>query len=153
MDPNRHANPRAFDPSRYMHDLTASSESAQNPDVSKRDHFTFGAGRRVCSGMHVVDRSLFLVIARLVWAFDFGRAVDEKGKEIVPDQDDLVGGLLVQPRPFKLRITPRSEARAGKVREAWEGCKELLDEEEQWKDAPMGMPYTTYEMDTGGEGV
>ncbi|KAK4107197.1 cytochrome P450 [Canariomyces notabilis] len=153
MDPNRHANPRSFDPSRYMDDFTSSSESAQNPDVSKRDHFTFGAGRRVCSGMHVVDRSLFLVIARLVWAFDFGRAVDENGREIVPDQDDLVGGLLVQPRPFKMRITPRSEARAAKVREAWEGCKKLLDEEEQWRGVPIGMPYTTYEMDTGGEGV
>ncbi|GAB1318300.1 Fumitremorgin C synthase [Madurella fahalii] len=148
MNPHRHPNPRVFDPSRYMNDFAGSSESAQSADVSKRDHFTFGAGRRICEGMHVVDRSMFLAIARLVWAFDFSTAVDEDGNEIIPNQDDLIGGFLMQPRPFPLKITPRSELRAAKVREAWGECMALLDEEEQWKEVPAGMPFTTYKSDT-----
>lgn len=147
MDPNRHPNPRVFDPSRYMNDFAGSSESAQSADVSKRDHFTFGAGRRICEGMHVVDRSMFLAIARLMWAFDFSTAVDDDGNEIIPDQDNLVGGFLVQPHPFPVKITPRSELRAAKVREAWGECLALLDEEEQWKEVPAGMPFTTYRSD------
>lgn len=142
MDPNRHANPRVFDPSRYINDLSSSSESAQNADASKRDHFVFGAGRRICQGMHVVDRTLFLFIARLLWAFDISKAVDGDGNELTPDQDDLVGGFLMQPRRFPVKITPRSESRAATVRKAWAACQELLDEEQQWKETPAGMPFT-----------
>ncbi|KAK4149476.1 O-methylsterigmatocystin oxidoreductase [Chaetomidium leptoderma] len=145
MDPRRHLDPRTFDPSRYEHDSTTSSESTQSPDVSKRDHFGFGAGRRVCEGMHFVDRSMFLVIARLMWAFDMSKAVDADGNEITPDQDDLVGGILMQPRPFPMKITPRSESRAAKVREAWAECQALLDKEQQWRQTPKGMPFTDYE--------
>ncbi|KAH6621612.1 cytochrome P450 [Chaetomium sp. MPI-SDFR-AT-0129] len=147
MDEKRHPNPRVFDPSRYINDFKNSTESTQSPDVSKRDHFSFGVGRRVCEGMHVVDRSMFLVIARLMWAFDIRPATDTDGKEVLPDQDDLVGGFLVQPRPFPVVIKPRSEARAAKVREAWAECRALLDEEQQWKEIPKGMPFTTYEVD------
>jgi cytochrome P450 len=144
MDPWRYPNPRAFDPARYLHDSTSSAESAQNRDVSQRDHFTFGAGRRVCEGMHVVDRSMFLVIARLMWAFDISKAVNADGVEITPDQDDLVGGFLMQPRPFPVKIKPRSEWRAAKVREAWASCQALLDQGQQWKQVPEGIPFTMY---------
>ncbi|KAK3948433.1 cytochrome P450 [Pseudoneurospora amorphoporcata] len=46
--------------------------------------YTFGAGRRICQGLHVADDFLFLSIARLMWAFNFDRAIDpQTGKEIV----------------------------------------------------------------------
>jgi cytochrome P450 len=153
MDPSRHENPRAFDPSRYLQDSTNSVESTQSPDASQRDHFSFGVGRRVCQGMHVADRSMFLVIARLMWAFDISKAVDADGNEITPDQDDLVGGFLMQPRVFPVRITPRSELRAAKVREAWAKRQELLDGELQWKEVPKGMPFIRYEKGGSEEKV
>jgi len=142
MDPARYRNPRAFDPSRYLDDLASSSESALKPDASERDQFGFGAGRRICEGMHVVDRALFLFIARLMWAFDLSVAADAEGNKMTPDPDDLVGGFLVQPRPFPLKITPRSESRAATVREEWTVCQGLLDEEQQWRQTPAGMPFT-----------
>lgn len=138
MDPKRFANPRAFDPSRYEGDYQTSSEAAMNGDASKRDHFVFGAGRRLCQGMHIADRSLFLVIARLLWAFNLERAVDARGQEIVPDADELIQGFLVQPKPFPARITPRSERHAGLVRKEWEDCQDLLDDEKQWREIPEG---------------
>lgn len=141
MDANRFKNPRAFDPSRYEGDNQTSAEAAMNPDPSQRDHFVFGAGRRVCQGMHIADRSLFLSISRLLWAFDFEKAIDDQGREIVPDENDLFGGFLVQPSPFPAKITPRSEKHAQAIRQEWNECQTLLDGSKQWKEVPKGMVF------------
>ncbi|KAL2176116.1 cytochrome P450 [Thermothelomyces heterothallicus CBS 202.75] len=120
-DEKRYKNPRAFEPSRYMDDTTTSSESALGLDPTKRDHFGFGAGRCICEGMHVVDAD---------------------GNDIIPNQDDLIGNFLRQPRPFPLRVKPRSESRAAAVCQAWKDAQELLDQDQQWKETPEGMPFT-----------
>lgn len=141
MDANRFKNPRAFDPSRYEGDNQTSAEATMNSDPSQRDHFVFGAGRRVCQGMHIADRSLFLSISRLLWAFNFEKAIDGQGREIMVDEEDLTDGLLVQPSPFLAKITPRSEKHAQAIREEWAGCQALLDEGKQWKEVPKGMAF------------
>lgn len=118
-DEKRYKHPHTFNPNRFMHDIQTSSKAALNPNVAERDHYTFGAGRRICQGLHVADDFLFLGIARLMWAFNFDQAIDpQTGKEIVPDRLDLIGGLLGQPAPFKINIRPRSEKRAQMVRDA-----------------------------------
>lgn len=144
MDANRFKNPRAFDPSRYEGDNQTSAEAAMNSDPSQRDHFVFGAGRRVCQGMHIADRSLFLSISRLLWAFDFERAVHAQGREIIPDQEDLTEGFLVQPSPFLAKMTPRSEKHAQAIRKEWDDCQMLLDESKQWKEVPKGMVFKSH---------
>lgn len=144
MDPQRHPNPRAFDPSRYAEDLQTASECCSNPDASKRDQFVFGAGRRVCQGMHIAERSLFLGISRMLWAFRFEKATDANGAKITPDMDDLTEGLFVFPRPFPARITPRSVMHARRIRSEWADCQPLLDENMQWRKVPEGMAFSTY---------
>ncbi|KAI1773434.1 cytochrome P450 [Hypoxylon cercidicola] len=147
-DPKRHADPRRFDPSRWAHDSQTSAEAAMNSDASKRDHFLFGAGRRLCQGMHIADRSLFLAMSRMLWAFDFEKAVDEgTGQEIVPDMEELVpeNGLLVQPKPFQANIKPRSEWKANQVREEWHKMRKLLDNDMQWETVPEGLIWRDYE--------
>ncbi|KAI1487972.1 cytochrome P450 [Biscogniauxia mediterranea] len=145
-DPNRHPNPRRFDPTRWAHDSQTSAEAANNRDPTKRDHFVFGAGRRLCQGMHIADRSLFLAISRLLWAFDFKRPIDQTtGQEIIPDMNDLSEGLFVQPRPFGAVITPRNEYKARRVRDEWKKMTELLDDEMQWKNVPEGLIWRDYE--------
>jgi hypothetical protein len=71
MDPTRYPEPRNFNPDGYKDDYQTATDAASNPDVQFRDHFTFGAGQRICQGMHVAEHSLFLGIARIIWAFDF----------------------------------------------------------------------------------
>jgi len=144
MDPIRHPHPRHFDPSRYATDLQTAGEAASNPDVSKRDHFVFGAGRRICQGMHIAERSLFLAISRMLWAFHFAKAHDAEGYAITPDISKLTQGLFVLPEPFPASIVPRSERHAERVRREWKGCAELLDENKQWKEVPRGMAFSTY---------
>ncbi|KAI1103168.1 putative cytochrome P450 [Jackrogersella minutella] len=147
-DPQRHPDPRRFDPTRWAGDCQTSVEAANNSEVSKRDHFLFGAGRRLCQGMHIADRSLFLAMSRLLWAFDFERAIDENtGEEIIPDMEILVpdNGMFVQPKPFKMRIKPRSEWKAQRIREEWSKVTELLDDEMQWKTVPEDLIWRDYE--------
>lgn len=145
MDPKRHPNPSVFDPERYIDDNTTSQESSQQRDVSKRDNFLFGVGRRICQGMHIADRSMFLAISRLLWAFRMEVTLDQDGKPITPDPTKLIPGMLVQPEPFPAAITPRSQQHADTIRKEWAEALELLDGEDQWREIPKGMPLSTYE--------
>lgn len=154
-DPGRYGpgDPRAFDPSRFEGDGRTSAEAAAagaegggpgGPGgPGGRDQWTFGAGRRVCPGMHVADRSLFLGVARLLWGFDLERAPDGRGGEVTPDPDDLTQGLVVAQKPFPSRITPRSNKHAQVIREEWEACQALLDEDKQWREIPDGKFFAS----------
>ncbi|KAH8161465.1 hypothetical protein CIB48_g6781 [Xylaria polymorpha] len=145
--------PRRFDPNRWAHDNQTSAEAAKNKDASKRDQFGFGAGRRLCQGMHIADRNLFLAMSRLLWAFDFRRPVDPStGKEIVPDMADLTDGLIVCPKDFNADIKPRSEAKAEAIRREWSKMTELLDDELQWQTVPEGLAWRDYEPDEPNAG-
>ncbi|KAK2798791.1 hypothetical protein FQN51_007467 [Onygenales sp. PD_10] len=139
MDENIYPNPRTFDPTRYEHDFQTAFEATCNPDVSKRDHFGFGAGRRICPGMHVAERSLYIGISRLLWGFNIEKALDENGNEIVPDSNKIKDGLLAMPEPFPAKITPRSERHAQIIREEWHKCQGLLDQDMQWNEVPADM--------------
>ncbi|OQV03623.1 hypothetical protein CLAIMM_08642 [Cladophialophora immunda] len=138
MDPQRHPDPRRFNPDRYQDDHHGLYDSAASPDASKRDNFTFGAGRRICQGIHVAERSLFLGMSRMLWAFRFEPTTDDRGRPIVPDPDELTQGFVCMPVEFPCQITPRSQARAEMVRREWEDAeRECLDgETKQWKTVP-----------------
>ncbi|KAL2133003.1 hypothetical protein VTI74DRAFT_3041 [Chaetomium olivicolor] len=141
MDPARAPEPRRFNPDRYKDDFQSLADAAANPDASKRDQFTFGAGRRICPGIHVAERSLFLGVSRMLWAFDITPATDKDGNPIIPDQEKLTQGFVCQPEEFKLKITPRSEAHKQRVIEEWRTAeKECLDTvTKQWKVSPLGV--------------
>jgi cytochrome P450 len=126
-DPQRHLDPRRFDPSRYAGDNQRAAEAANNPIASKRDHFVFGAGRHLCQGMHIAGRSLSFAIARLLWAFDITKERDENGIDIVPDANDLTEGVFVLPKPFPAKIVPRTADKAERLKEDWKKMEELLD--------------------------
>lgn len=149
MNEKKFPNARIFDPSRFMDDDYTLFESAttKNPDKLYSRSFVFGAGRRMCQGMHIAERSLFLAIARMLWAFEFDQVVDERGKPIIPDIDNLTQGLFVLPDTFQSLIKPRSERHAEMIKSAWVECEEtLLDRDsKQWKKVPEGMAFSTYE--------
>jgi cytochrome P450 len=139
MDPARHPEPRKFDPERYLHDRQSFADAAANPDASKRDQFTFGAGRRICQGMHVAERSLFLGMSRILWAFNIEPALDGQGKPIIPDQEKLTQGFVCMPEEFPAKIIPRSKERADIVMAEWNAAeKECLDPvTKQWNTHPI----------------
>lgn len=108
-DPTRHQDPERFWPERYADDLTTSEESKNSADVTKRDHFAFGSGRRICPGYHVAERSLAIAIMRLVWAFEI---VPAEHAKLPLNPNDYPGEMPGNPgehMPVRLRV--RSEAK------------------------------------------
>lgn len=70
-------------------------------DIRDRDHWGFGAGRRICPGMHVAEGTLMLSIARILWAFSIAKAKDSQGKEIEVEQDEITQSIASRPLPFR----------------------------------------------------
>jgi len=91
-------------PDRYLNDPLSSAASSNLADPYERDHWMFGAGRRICPGMWVAEREIWLTISRMLWAFDM---------EAIPDQPiDLAeyDGLSGRsPMPFHIYLKPRHE--------------------------------------------
>jgi hypothetical protein len=137
-NPERYPNPRKFDPDRYKNDTLRAQESATLNDPSLRDHYTFGAGRRVCPGLNIAERSLFLGFAYILWAFTFEHAVDENGEKIPVSTEAVTQGIVCRPKPFAYKLVERDAARTQKVLRAWDNAKELLSR------YPQGIRSTQY---------
>lgn len=99
-DPKEFDDVRRFYPERQNPD-TSVYESANLASPKERGQWGFGSGRRICPGMHIAHNTLMLSIARLLWAFEFGKAKDANGNIIGIDRDAMVGGLAAMPAPFQ----------------------------------------------------
>jgi len=117
-DERRWENHDEFDPDRYAGYTMVASEYANSSNYDKRDHYAYGNGRRLCPGIHLGERNIFLGIVKLLWAFRFEKATDSSGKPIDIDTDYQTGyteGFLINARPFKCKITSRSQARENTI--------------------------------------
>lgn len=106
--------PGRFDPSRYQGRTRPAAEYATSSNYMNRDHYIYGSGRRICPGIHLAEREMFLGTAKLLWGFNFQQQRDENGRLIPIDTDPITGyteGFLVSPKPFACSVTPRSKVR------------------------------------------
>lgn len=115
MDPELHENPAEYQPERYLNKPLSAADYINSNDPYERDHFTYGAGRRVCPGVHVAERSLFISVARILWAFNISKAKSPSGNFIEPEIG-MVRGFLSVPKPFECEITARSAQHAKIIR-------------------------------------
>lgn len=70
---------------RYINYTLSATEAVNLKDGEQRDHFSYGAGRRVCAGMYVAEASLFIAVSKLLWTFNISYAKDESGQDILID--------------------------------------------------------------------
>lgn len=118
MSPKLHDNPTEFRPERYLSKPLPAADYINSNDPYERDHFTYGAGRRVCPGVHVAERSLYINIVRTLWAFNISKKRSPGGSMIEPETG-MIRGFLSVPKPFECEITPRSNKHAEIIRETF----------------------------------
>ncbi|KAI0250487.1 cytochrome P450 [Lactifluus subvellereus] len=94
----------AFNPDRYLGNTLTCAESSKLPDAMDRDHWAFGAGRRICPGIHVAERELWLAVSRLLWAFDIRSLPDEP-----ISLEEYEGESGRTPMPYRIMLIPRHD--------------------------------------------
>ncbi|KAM0790540.1 hypothetical protein ACM66B_003409 [Microbotryomycetes sp. NB124-2] len=97
LDPVMYPDPETFNPERFITD----------GKLNDLRHFAFGFGRRICPGMHIAERSLYIVFSRLMWACNILHAKDEHGNEVPIDINNFSEGFSSHPVGFKCDIQAR----------------------------------------------
>lgn len=126
-DPKYYEDDEQFKPERFLGYPKLASEYAGSANWKDRDHMGYGAGRRVCPGMHLAERNMWRVASKLLWAFDISEPIDPKtGRKITLDANAYNPGITQAPLPFKARIVPRSEEHAAALRKELKSALEFL---------------------------
>ncbi|KAJ7062710.1 cytochrome P450 [Mycena amicta] len=108
----RYPDSYTFNPDRYIGDNLSSSASSKLSDPMLRDHWAFGAGRRICPGFTIAEREIWLAASGLLWAYTF-HCVPEAPISL----QEYEGASGRTPLPFKMKLTVRHR-RAREIIEA-----------------------------------
>ncbi|KAI0890123.1 cytochrome P450 [Annulohypoxylon maeteangense] len=117
--PERYPDPEVFHPERY---LEKGWPTYQEP-LSRYPNFregagmhTFGWGRRVCLGQHIVDDEMFVSGAGVLWAFNLVRKTCPKTGEVIEfDSEGTNAHVILEPLPFPCDFQPRSTKRTAQI--------------------------------------
>jgi cytochrome P450 len=99
-DETAYPDPNSFKPERFLEPVDAETKKRMDPR-----NYVFGAGRRKCPGIHLVDAGLWLVIARIVSTLDIRKKVVD-GVEVEPEVS-YDNAFLRVPSAFEFDIKPR----------------------------------------------
>lgn len=111
-NPELFKEPDAFIPERYLEPVDEVTAKRRDPRS-----YVFGFGRRRCPGMHLIESSLWIVMASMIATLDITKAVDERGNVIEPEVV-FDNAVFRTPKPFQCDIRPRSEQALKVVRQA-----------------------------------
>ncbi|KAJ5103775.1 hypothetical protein N7532_004304, partial [Penicillium argentinense] len=113
-DPSIFPEAEIFKPERYLGHPHRAGVYAASANPRERDHWDFGAGRRICPGMHLAENSLFITISKILWAFQV----------LAPGKVDLSHnayepGSMTVPKPFSVSFVPRNQEIEKLVKMEW----------------------------------
>ncbi|KAF8153047.1 cytochrome P450 [Crassisporium funariophilum] len=117
-DPEWFPDPDTLRPERFL--------ETKHPRLQNFD-LPFGFGRRSCPGIHLARNSLFINMSRILWAFNVLPALDENGKDIIPDSMNYTSGFNSRPVAFDCRFIPRNGKVKACIEAEWQAAKPRLD--------------------------
>jgi cytochrome P450 len=135
-----------FNPDRYLNHPKLANDYAGSPDWENRDkffqnippssqneadlhlhHYNYGAGRRICPGIHLAERNMWRIASKLLWAFEFSEPVDPVTGKVSPlDPEAYNPGILQAPLPFKVGIKVRSKKHVEIIRKEHSDALDFL---------------------------
>lgn len=124
-DPDEFDEPDAFMPSRYMANRFGSKTTPgpdsrsdkKEGDVSRKQTYVFGAGRRMCAGQKMAENSMLMTMAKLVWAFD---VTPQEGEVLdVNMQTAFKDAILSGPKEFKVKFEVREDRKKVTIERRW----------------------------------
>lgn len=103
QDRERYGDVENFRPERFL----------EAGEENKQAHYSFGAGRRMCAGVHLANRELYIAFCKVIHFFKIETSTNPA--EEVYDINPATGcanpkGLSSTPKPFKVRFVPRDPA-------------------------------------------
>ncbi|OCK76736.1 cytochrome P450 [Lepidopterella palustris CBS 459.81] len=123
-----------YNPDRFLNHSKLANKYGASPDYANGDkstpptlrhefdslsanYFGHGAGRRSYPGVHLAERNMWRITAKLLWAFNIYEAIELKPREMTSiDENAYNSSILVSTFPFKVRVVPRSQERLDVVR-------------------------------------
>ncbi|KAI9485419.1 MAG: cytochrome P450 [Benjaminiella poitrasii] len=103
LNPERFPNPTAFQPERHLNQDQTHKKSTQA--VDSRAHLSFSTGRRVCVGIHLAERTLFMAASMLLASFK----VESVNGKINVDAPKDIHATTWSPQHYRVRLIPRHE--------------------------------------------
>mgnify|MGYP002380122861 FL=1 len=92
-------------------------------------HYGYGGGRRICPGIHLAERSMWRITAKLLWAFEFEEPIDPETGEVKHlDPNAYTSSNLVCPLPFDIRVKLRSAEHGEVIRRELANAEEFLSQ-------------------------
>ncbi|KAL5590251.1 hypothetical protein FOBRF1_013808 [Fusarium oxysporum] len=123
----QYPHPETFEPERFINHNHSAAASANLADALQRDHFSYGGGKRICPGIHLAERSLFIMTSRMLQTFEFGQPMDPKSeipRTLTAEDVGVSTSLIMAPgSDFYVDFRPRSE-KIGELSNIWgETCE------------------------------
>lgn len=119
--------PETFNPDRYAHHDKLANDYAGSPEWQNRDHYNYGAGRRICPGIHLAERNMWRIAAKLLWAFEFAEPIDPKTSKVMHlDPNAYNPGILQAPLLFQVQVKTRSNAHIEQIKREHDLALQLL---------------------------
>ncbi|CAO2651395.1 Nn.00g039650.m01.CDS01 [Neocucurbitaria sp. VM-36] len=119
--------PETYNPDRYLGHPRLAMDYAGSPDHENRDHYAYGAGRRICVGIHLAERTQWRITSRLLWAFKIEPKLDSStGKPIDLDVTRYTDGFIRCPLPFQVNFVPRSEEHVKVIQNDFRNIRDFL---------------------------
>jgi cytochrome P450 len=97
-NPAQFPDPLVFNPERFLPSSSTQPDHQSRPSVKpemlSEGHYGFGFGRRACPGKHLASKTIWIGVTRMMWAFEIGYKVDEKGERVgVVDTERCTSGI------------------------------------------------------------
>ncbi|KAF8511560.1 cytochrome P450 [Hysterangium stoloniferum] len=112
---NVYPDPYTFSPERFIEQ--AQNESIQSSTLSD-GHYGYGK----CPGHYLASKSLWIAMARMLWAFDIKPESNSHGKPVRIDPEACHFGVTTSPFYTPLDLIPRSGRHAELVRSEYAAC-------------------------------